>query len=282
MPRVIISCPMDAPLFSVRMRATLRGRHLAGAERIVPLSDVSQVASDLILRVTSADDVVADDVYCHAERIDLDTLCHAKLPDISTWQVSDYRQGRAVAAELLARAGVDQDVANQAVQLLADGAGPDATVMRGAAIMDAATGERFERDRSRGIRVSRMDVATEYRRDFEARLAQAGLGHRRVLEALVLAGKVVSAPGIVAELCWSDAPEYTTGYVAAPAHGYQRISALKTVGDPRGGRIFFVRSGTYSMLELTDYLERQPVLFDRLGGINPATRWGGEHGSLAK
>lgn len=278
MPRVIISCPMGVHLFSVRMRATLHGRHLAGAERIVPLSDVSQVASDLISRATSGAGAVADDVYCHAERIDPDAVSQAKLPDISTWQVSAFQEGRAVAAELLSRAGVDPDVASRAVQILAEGAGPGGTVMRGAAIMDAATGVRLERDPSRGVRASRMDVAVECRRDFEARLHRAGLGHRRVLEALVLAGKVISAPGIVAELCWSDDPEYPVGYVADPAHGYQRISALKPVGDPHGGRIFFVKPGTVSILELTNYLERHPVMFDSLGKINPAARWEPGHG----
>jgi 6-carboxyhexanoate--CoA ligase len=269
---------MDAPIFSVRMRATLHGRHLAGAERIVPLSDVSQVASDLISRVFTGTDVVADDVYCHVERIDPDTVFHARLPDVSTWQVSDYQEGRALAAQLLSRAGVDPDVASRSVQLLAEGAGPGGTVMRGAAIMDAATGVRLESDPSRGVRASRMDVAVECRRDFEAMLHRAGLGHRRVLEALVLAGKVISAPGIVAELCWSDDPEYPAGYVVDPDHGYQRISALKPVGDPHGGRIFFVKPGTLSIIELTNYLERHPVMFDSLGKINPAARWEPGHG----
>lgn len=278
MSRVIISSIMDAPIFSVRMRATLHGRHLAGAERIVPLSDVSQVASDLISRVFTGTDVVADDVYCHVERIDPDTVFHARLPDVSTWQVRHFQEGRALAAQLLSRAGVDPDVASRSVQLLAEGAGPGGTVMRGAAIMDAATGVRLESDPSRGVRASRMDVAVECRRDFEAMLHRAGLGHRRVLEALVLAGKVISAPGIVAELCWSDDPEYPAGYVVDPDHGYQRISALKPVGDPHGGRIFFVKPGTLSIIELTNYLERHPVMFDSLGKINPAARWEPGHG----
>ncbi len=278
MSAMIISSSMDTPLFSVRMRASLCGRHLAGAERIVPLSEVRQVASELMSRGIADAGSVADDVYCQAERIDPVTLWHAKLPDVSTWQVNDYREGRAVAAELLSRAGIDRDLACRGVQLLAGGAGPGETVMRGAVIMDAVTGERLEGDPGRGVRVSRMDVAMECRRDFEGRLHQAGLGHRRVLEALVLAGKVLSAPGIIAELCWSDDPEYLTGYVADPAHGYQRISSLKSVGDLRGGRIFFVRSDACSISELTDYLERKPVLFDSLGEIRPAARWGGGHG----
>lgn len=275
---MLISCSMNAPLFSVRMRATLHGRHLAGAERIVPLSDVSRVAAELMSRAISRTDEVADDVSCHAERIDPDSISMARLPDVSTWQVQDFRQGRAVAAELLARAGVHPDVAGTALHLLAEGAGPGGKVMRGAVIMDGATGERLEKDPSRGVRVSRMDVADACRQDFEASMRGAGLGHRRVLEALVLAGKVLQAPGILAELCWSDDPQYPTGYVAAPAHGYQRISALKPVGDRFGGRVFFARAGCFSMPELTDYLERQPVLFDRLGTINPVAEWQVDHG----
>ena len=278
MPAMIISSSMDASLFSVRMRATLCGRHLAGAERIVPLSDVRQVASDLMSRAIVDTGGVVDDVHCQVERIDPVTLCYAKLPDVSTWQVNDYLEGRAVAVELLSRAGINPDVASRAVHLLAGGAGPGGTVMRGAVIMDAVTGERLESDPGRGVRVSRMDVAFACRRDFEARLHQAGLGHRRVLEALVLAGKVLSAPGVVAELCWSDNPEYPTGYVADNAHGYQRISDLKPVGDQRGGRVFFIKSGAFSISELTDYLERKPVLFDSLGEISLAARWEAEHG----
>ena len=269
---------MDAPLFSVRMRATLHGRHLAGAERIVPLSDVSRVAAELMLRAISRTNDVADDVSCHAERIDPDSISLASLPDVSTWQVHDFLQGRTLAAELLSGAGVKPDAAAKALRLLAEGAGPGGTVMRGAVIMDAGSGERLESDPSRGVRVSRMDVADACRRDFAASMRRAGLGHRRVIEALVLAGKVLQAPGIVAELCWSDDPEYATGYVADPALGYQRISALKAIGDRSGGRVFFVRSDSLAMHELTDYLERQPVLFDRLGEIRPAAKWQADHG----
>ena len=245
---------------------------------MVPLSDVSRVAAELLSRAVSATDHAADDVHCHAERIDPDSILTARLPDVSTWQVSGFRQGRALAVELLSRAGVNPDAAAKALHLLAEGAGPGGTVMRGAVIMDAASGERLESDPSRGVRVSRMDVLDACRRDFEASLRRAGLGHHRVLEALVLAGKVLQAPGIVAELCWSDDPEYPTGYVAGPALGYRRISALKPIGDRFGGRVFFVSTGSCSIAEFTDYLERQPVLFDRLGEISPPAEWQADHG----
>ena len=101
-----------------------------------------------------------------------------------------------------------------------------------------------------------MDAADN--RILNGRLQQLGLTDSHVREALVLAAKVAAAPEVVAELCWSDDPEYTAGYVASKA-GYFRFPRLKEYGDPVGGRIFFVRPDCDLPL-LIDYLERQPVL----------------------
>ena len=49
-------------------------------------------------------------------------------------------------------------------------------------------------------------------------------------EALVLATKVQSCPGIVGELCWSDDPDYTVGYVACNGI-YHRIPNMKEMGE---------------------------------------------------
>jgi 6-carboxyhexanoate--CoA ligase len=90
-----------------------------------------------------------------------------------------------------------------------------------------------------------------------------------VAEALVLAGKVLHAPGLVAELCWSDDPAYLAGYVADPLHGYQRITRLKAAGEGFGGRALFVRPEDWQCDRFMAYLERQAVLFDELGTIVP-------------
>ncbi len=120
-------------------------------------------------------------------------------------------------------------------------------------------------------------VAWTWRPEARARilsgLAVAGLGHPRVAEALALAGKVLQAPGIVAELCWSDDPGYLAGYVAAPGAGYQRITRLKTPGDRHGGRALFVRTEAWDRQACIDYLERQAVLFDSLGSISAPQPW---------
>ena len=267
---------MEPLLYSVRMRASAHGRHLAGAERIVPAAAASEMAATLTQRAMLCAGGPATEVHCSLERINPARLCTGRLPDISTYLVDNWREGRHVATCLLARAGVPANVARQAVTVLARGAGPDGRVMRGAAIMDVATGERLENDPARGVRVSRMDLSTEFRPQLERALVAAGLAHPRVLEALVLAGKVLQAPGMVAELCWSDDPSYSTGYVADPRAGYQRISALKPAGDLRGGRIFFVHKTGVSLAALVDYLECQAVLFNAAGAISPPVKWAGD------
>jgi 6-carboxyhexanoate--CoA ligase len=75
------------------------------------------------------------------------------------------------------------------------------------------------------------------------RLARLGINTDTVKEALVLASKVASTDGVVAELCASDDPGYTTGYVASKAIGYTRLTNIKEKGSPRGGRVFFLQSG---------------------------------------
>jgi 6-carboxyhexanoate--CoA ligase len=264
---------MEKSLYSVRMRASSLGRHLAGAERLVAGVTLSAVTAALMQRAMRCPDGPADEIHCSVERIEPQTVHYAALPNLTTYEVQDWQAGRRAAHCLLVRAGVPSDIAARALSLLANGAGPEGSVMRGAALLDVATGERLETDPGRGVRVSRMDLAPEFRPILEHNLASAGLDHHRVQEALVLAGKVLRAPGIVAELCWSDAADYTTGYVAAPQFGYQRITALKPAGDRRGGRVFFVNQTNISLAALIDYLERQAILFNASGAISPPGKW---------
>ncbi len=270
---MIISCPMKTSLYSVRMRASSQDRHLSGAERIVPVHAVAETTAALIERALNAPQGPPDKIHCNSEQIDPATVQFAKLPDVHSYQVASVQEGRLAATQFLVEAGLSADCVALAVATLAEGAGPGGIVMRGAVLMDALTGERLEHDPARGVRVSRMDLLSTCQPDVEALLVAAGLGHHRVIEALVLSGKVLQAPGIVAELCWSDAPDYVTGYVAAPQCGYQRISQLKTAGDKRGGRVFFVDRSKVTVSALVDYLERQPVLFDAAGTIAPLKKW---------
>jgi 6-carboxyhexanoate--CoA ligase len=136
-------------------------------------------------------------------------------------------------------------------------------------IMDAQTGERLEPDPERGVRASRFDWSDETKEKIRELLAGIGLTHFRTIEALALATKVAHAPGMVAELCWSDDPEYTAGYVASLTTGYVRFPCLKEQGDEKGGRAFFVRREETDMDSLIRYLQTEAVLMVDAGACRP-------------
>jgi 6-carboxyhexanoate--CoA ligase len=161
--------------------------------------------------------------------------------------------GRKAAAEELVKAGVSTEAAAAGISRIIN----LRDSMRGAMLLDADTGLRVDSLGERGVRVSKMDCDNSER--YEARLLEKGLFGDHVREALVLASKVASAVGVVAELCWSDDPEYVTGYVASAKYGYKRIPVLKEYGNPIGGRVFFVEHGT-DVQKLITYLQDQVVL----------------------
>ena len=161
--------------------------------------------------------------------------------------------GRKAAVEELVKAGVSTEAAAAGISSIIN----LQDSMRGAMLLDADTGLRVDSLGERGVRVSKMDCDNSER--YEARLLEKGLLGDHVREALVLASKVASAVGVVAELCWSDDPEYVTGYVASAKYGYKRIPVMKEYGSPIGGRVFFVEQGT-DVQKLITYLQDQVVL----------------------
>jgi 6-carboxyhexanoate--CoA ligase len=136
-------------------------------------------------------------------------------------------------------------------------------------IMDALTGDRLEPDKERGIRASRFDWSAEASEKIDCVLSDIGLTHFRTREALALATKVAHAPGIVAELCWSDDPDYTAGYVSSPSTGYVRFPFLKNQGIDRGGRAFFVQREEFHLDSFIRYLQEEPVLITAAGKCGP-------------
>jgi 6-carboxyhexanoate--CoA ligase len=246
-------------LYSVRMRASKDGRHLSGAERIVAPDKIDDVLRALVARAMERAGG-PDEVLVQVERLKDGPPRALTALDVVTVNVPDVQEGRSAAAVVLQKAGVSHATAEAAVRSLASGPGPSGEIMRGAIIMDAQSGERFERDRSRGVRASRFDWSEAASVEIDRLLAAAGLTHFRTKEALALATKVAHAPGVVAELCWSDEPDYTAGYAASLKTGYVRFPRLKDAGDGSGGRVFFVDRTSLDMDALIRYLQSEAVL----------------------
>lgn len=263
---------MEPDYFSLRMHASVEGAHLSGAERLLLPADLEGAVQELVRRALAHPAGQADAIRLNIDRVESARLSRGMLPDLRTLLVADVVEGRAAVHQLLRRTGVTDVAIKSAMTAMAQGAAGAGRNMRGAMLVDAVSGERREPDKERGVRASRMDLAPRAAELLDQELAALGLGHRNVREALVLAGKVSQAPGVVAELCWSDDPDYSAGYVCSGSLGYLRLPHLKTCGDPHGGRAFFITPGT-AVEPLMDWLQACPVLFEQIGRCHPAIPW---------
>ena len=241
-----------AELYSVRMRAAQGGphekggHHISGAERIVKLEEVGAIAQSLADRALHHSKGTADFINITVDLIPPEKIRYIDYLKVEEYKTSCISESHQLATDLLQGPNISKAAVHKAISLLK---GLDKS-MRGAMLVDTITGERLDTG-DRGVRVSHMDSFDSY--------ALGDNEHMR--EALVLASKVQSADGIVGELCWSDDPDYTVGYVACNGV-YHRIPNMKKLGSNIGGRVFFVRSDIDSE-SVIEYLERAPVLVQR-------------------
>lgn len=256
---------MDNVYFSVRMHASRSGVHLSGAEDLVPEADIASAAQACLQRALQHQ---PDAVRLAIDPVPAATIVDGRLPDLVLTAITDVEDSRRRALDALVKAGVSCQAAAVAMQALAEGAAAPGRVMRGAMLVDAESGARLEHDRERGVRVSHFGWGAGARDACMQLLQRHGLEHFRTREALALAAKVLAADGVLAELCWSDDPQYTAGYVASKSGGYLRLPHLKSAGDPLGGRAFFIAPGR-ELPPLIDFLEKTPFLISALGAIIP-------------
>jgi 6-carboxyhexanoate--CoA ligase len=260
---------MDQDIFySIRMRASAGNRHVSGAERIISSNKLDATVQALVTRARNRK-TAPEHISITIDRLGNLPISTLIALDVVTVNTPDMNTGHSAASRILHSLGISEQSVMTSLNLLSNGAAPFGLNMRGAMIIDALTGERMETDHERGVRASRFDWTDEALDTITKKLAAIGLTHFRTQEALALATKVAHAPGIIAELCWSDEPDYTAGYVASRSIGYVRFPILKLQDDPRGGRVFFVDRNTLNMEVFTHYLQFEPVLIVDGGKCRP-------------
>jgi len=263
-PRNAVRIHPTTGYYSVRMHASNQGRHVSGAEDLVARGDTASTAARFVERALAAGPI--EEVVVHVERL---TRVPAHLPLLPLFTADvPAAEARPTALVLLAAAGVDAGLAETAMAILSAGAAGDGNNMRGAMLIDSASGLRLEKDQRRGVRARHFALTPELRATLPDELARAGYAHHRTLEGWLLATKMVSTPGALAELCWSDEPTYTTGYVALAGIGYVRLPRIKVEGDPHGGRALFLVGGSDPALATT-WLEDTPCLVGGPVNIHP-------------
>lgn len=264
---------MQQDLYSIRMRAAQGGphenggRHISGAERIIPEEKIPGTLEKLFFRAWKHKLSRPDFINISIELISLKNIQKVTSLPVYTIRCRDYLEGRKLARKVLELAGIERRLIERGFNYLLEGCSGRDTNMRGAILMDVKTGCRLEPDPNRGIRASRMDYDPSLEEILSQKLQKFGLNNVHVREALCLATKVAHVPGIVAELCWSDDPGYTAGYVASKNLGYIRFNHLKEKDSHRGGRIFFIDPTMGNPEEIIKILEQKPYIISKLGPI---------------
>jgi 6-carboxyhexanoate--CoA ligase len=236
------------------------GLHISGAEGLYSEEEAQRAARLYLRRARTHSRGPSARITVTVEVVRRAPVDVTSLPVTTLDSASVGAAHEAVAALLRASGVRDRAIARGLRIVLGRG------VMRGAALLDARTGGRLDGGDERGVRATLMGIAPGARAALGRALARRGINTERVREALVLATKVAGGPGVVAEVCVSDNPEYTTGYVASPRFGYVRVPCIKAGGDMRGGRVFFVDPGADPGV-LIAFLEEIPVLVARVGRV---------------
>lgn len=241
-------------IYSLKMRASKHTgsiqEHVSGAEKILPQQELPQQMEALLSRALHHAKGKADFINLKIEAISSESLQYIEALPVSTHEAANPAEGRQFMCQIMTELGLPPDKCQKILELFQATYG-----MRGAMLLDVDTLERLEPDQQRGIRATYMDSIAP---KGEAKAICDGKNHFQ--EALVLASKVLSAPNIIGELCMSDDPDYITGYIATRDKGYIRITQLKEMGCPDGGRIFLYRGPKSQVEDCIKYLQEQRVL----------------------
>ena len=240
--------PMMGKFYSVRMRASLKGRHISGQERIVKREELERVILELHRRPRRDWDF---------QNIKIERL--REKPEIleRSLPVREYKFScvplaiNFVSAILESELGIRREISKPLLSKLQSGLNPEGGNLSGALLVDYRSGKI---PNPKGVRTILFDWLERERVESEL----LGLGYtERTLDALALATKNVYC-GVIAEVCVSDEPDYITGYLASEKTGYLRISPVKEKGSPYGGRLYFVKGEEYE--KVVKCLREKPLL----------------------
>lgn len=230
--------------YSIKMRASSGSHHISGAERIIPAEQIGSMAHTLAVRALTHPKGQAENINIRIDALDETDIVRIPALSTETSPTASPEAADAVIANTLRDLGLDHP--ERFIHLLRSVSG-----LRGAMIAEASSAQRLEPDQARGVRVS----------TFDASISSTSTVKEHYREALTLASKALSAPGIIAELCMSDDPHYTTGYIATKGR-YLRLLNMKNPGSEQGTRVLIYDATKADLPATIEYLERTPVLVE--------------------
>jgi 6-carboxyhexanoate--CoA ligase len=247
--------------YSIRMRAARGEFHISGAEGIFERKDVIKVVQEYAQRALSHEKGRADEISMKVEGIKEKPRKISTLP-LCTLKSRNQDAVKKAVIKILTSIGITERAVEEVFKSLTMG-----ITMRGAMLINVE-GVRLEPDLLRGVRVTRMGITPNASSSLSKKLMSLGLNNNTVKEALILSSKVNKHPMVLGELCISDDPNYTIGYVASRRYGYIRLPHIKKRGVPYGGRAFFITGG--EVKDLIKYLQKTPVIINKVKHCNGA------------
>lgn len=252
---------MNRKLYSVKMRASSAGNHISGAESMCAWSEVRRIAREYFERALNHPRGFPSEINVKVTAVPREPLRIRGLA-VTTVDTKSPREAKALIHEVLEGHGLSRVAVRKGVRIAFS-----KTVMRGAAVVTGLSGQRLERNQRRGVRATELGITGRASLTLTRRLKRVHLDTETVKEALVIASKIASFKDVVAELCVSDDPDYTTGYLASSRGGYMRVPRMKRKGQRCGGRVIFVREGT-EIEGLLEFLEKTPVLVSMVSNVS--------------
>ncbi|MDI6801610.1 MAG: 6-carboxyhexanoate--CoA ligase [Thermodesulfovibrionales bacterium] len=248
-------------MFSIRMRASKNRSqnlktheiHISGAEGIYEEAEILKIAKEYTERALNHPRGKPDNIVITIEKIKEKPKKVPLLP-VTTLKCNSPDEAKKIITETLLNIGVSKKTVNNAFKVLTS-----KKTMRGASLITEKSGMSMEPDKARGIRISRLGIGKADEKILSKMLSKMGINITTVKEALILASKAASCSGVIAEVCVSDDPDYTTGYVSSKKLGYLRMPNIKNRGELHGGRVLFIKENA-NIKALINYLEKTPVL----------------------
>jgi 6-carboxyhexanoate--CoA ligase len=227
--------------------------HISGAEGIYEEAEILKIVKGYTKRALNHPRGKPDNIVITIEAIKYKPKKASLLP-VTTLKCNSPDEAKKIIYQTLSGLGVSKKGINNSFKVLTS-----PKTMRGAALILEGSGIRMEPDRERGVRVSRLGIEKTAEKVLVKKLSNMRVNTTTVKEALILASKVTSHPDVIAEICISDDPDYTTGYIASKQLGYLRIPNIKRRGEKHGGRVFIIEENA-DIDKLINYLEKTPVI----------------------
>lgn len=256
----------EEDLFSIRMRAFSGEKHLSGGEDLVErssLQDKLLALTEQGLTSSRNQDGILPSLNIRVEPVKRSSVLRKTLLPVHCLDSSSHQETLSFLSELVETIGYRETVDTASLtQWFNDILKGTESGLSGASFL-FPDGERWIPE-NRGVRVTHFGMLPAIRQALleEAQHHPVGSG-RRFVDALQIASKVEGLSDFLLELCASDNPEYTTGYIALRNFGYLRLPHLKREGNSAGGRMILLsrKLDERERAHALSYLSRTPVLF---------------------